>query len=68
MKNIALLNKIGAAGLKEFDNSKYTVGADFDKADAAMVRSAAMHEMAFGENLLAIARAGAGVNMSPRPP
>ena len=65
MKNIALLNKIGAAGLKEFDNSKYTVGADFDKADAAMVRSAAMHEMAFGENLLAIARAGAGVNNIP---
>ncbi len=65
MKNIALLNKIGATGLKKFDVSKYNVGCEASEADAIMVRSAAMHDMEFGKNLLAIARAGAGVNNIP---
>lgn len=65
MKNIALLNKIGAAGLKQFDVSNYNIGCEAADADAIMVRSAAMHEMEFGKNLVAIARAGAGVNNIP---
>lgn len=65
MKNIALLNKIGAAGLKQFDSAKYNVGCEAADADAIMVRSAAMHDMEFGKNLVAIARAGAGVNNIP---
>ncbi len=65
MKNIALLNKIGAAGLKKFDVSNYNIGCDANDADAIMVRSAAMHDMQFGKNLVAIARAGAGVNNIP---
>ncbi len=65
MKNIALLNKIGAAGLKQFDVGAYNIGCEAAEADAIMVRSAAMHDMEFGKDLLAIARAGAGVNNIP---
>lgn len=65
MKNIALLNKIGAAGLKQFDVGAYNIGCDAAEADAIMVRSAAMHDMEFGKDLVAIARAGAGVNNIP---
>ena len=45
--------------------SKYTVGEEVSNPDAIMVRSAKMHDMEFGSNLLAIARAGAGVNNIP---
>lgn len=38
---------------------------DLDKADAVLVRSAAMHDLAVPESLLAVARAGAGVNNIP---
>ncbi len=65
MKNIALLNKIGAAGLKKFDVAEYNIGCDIEEADAVMARSAAMHDTVFGKNLVAIARAGAGVNNIP---
>ena len=65
MKNIQLLNKIAAVGTDIFDRAEYTVGADVTNPDAIMVRSAAMHDMEFGENLQAIARCGAGVNNIP---
>ncbi len=62
--NIQLLNKIAAVGLKEL-GTDYNVGEVVENPDGIMVRSAAMHEMEFGENLKAIARAGAGVNNIP---
>ena len=62
---IQLLNKIAAVGTNELDSAVYTVGADVAEPDAIMVRSAAMHDMEFGKDLLAIARAGAGVNNIP---
>lgn len=65
MYNIQTLNKISAIGTDIFDNSKYTVSDSVENPDAIMVRSAKMHDMQFGENLLAIARAGAGVNNIP---
>lgn len=65
MYNIQTLNKIAAVGTKRFDSAKYTVGEDVASPDAIMVRSAKMHDMAFESNLLAIARAGAGVNNIP---
>ncbi len=65
MKNIQLLNKIAAVGTDIFDRAEYTVGAEITNPDAIMVRSAAMHDMEFGENLQAIARCGAGVNNIP---
>ena len=61
---IQLLNKIAKIGLDELDDS-YVIGEDIADADGIMVRSAVMHEMEFGKNLKAIARAGAGVNNIP---
>ena len=43
----------------------YAVSKEETAPDAILVRSAAMHEMEFGKNLLAIGRAGAGVNNIP---
>ena len=65
MKNIQLLNKIAPCGTDLFDKTVYTVAEDIVNPDAIMVRSAVMHEMEFGKNLKAIARAGAGVNNIP---
>lgn len=65
MYSILTLNKIAAVGTDKFDSSKYTVGKEVSNPDAIMVRSAKMHDMEFGSNLLAIARAGAGVNNIP---
>jgi len=65
MYNIQTLNKISAVGTDVFDKSKYTVAEEIANPDAIMVRSAKMHDMQFGDNLLAIARAGAGVNNIP---
>jgi len=65
MYNIQTLNKISSVGTDVFDKSKYAVSDSFENPDAIMVRSAKMHDMQFGENLLAIARAGAGVNNIP---
>ena len=65
MKNVLCLNKIAAIGTDLLDKSEYNVGTDVENPDAIMVRSAAMHEMTFGVELKAIARAGAGVNNIP---
>lgn len=65
MYNIQTLNKISKYGTDNFDTAKYTVADEVADPDAIMVRSAAMHDMEFGSNLLAIARAGAGVNNIP---
>lgn len=65
MYNIQTLNKIAACGTDIFDKSMYTISDAPENPDAIMVRSAKMHDMEFGSNLLAIARAGAGVNNIP---
>ena len=65
MKNILCLNKIAAVGTDKLDRAEYNVGTDVQNAEGIMVRSAAMHDMEFDKNLLAIARAGAGVNNIP---
>lgn len=62
--NILTLNKISPIGTKEF-GAGYTVSDNCDAPDAIMVRSASMHDMEMPESLLAIARAGAGVNNIP---
>ncbi len=64
MKNIQLLNKIAKCGTDVFDGN-YAVAENIENPDAIMVRSAVMHDMEFGDNLKAIARAGAGVNNIP---
>ena len=65
MKKIKLLNKIAKIGTDVFDKTKYEVSEAVESAEAIMVRSASMHEMEMGDELLAIARAGAGVNNIP---
>lgn len=65
MYNILTLNKIASIGTDKFDTAKYTICDDCATPDAIMVRSAKMHDMEFAPNLLAIARAGAGVNNIP---
>ena len=57
--NICTLNKIAACGTDRL-GAGYTVTDTLDNADGVMVRSAAMHDMALPQSLLAIARAGAG--------
>ena len=46
-------------------NGNYTISKEETAPDAILVRSAAMHDMSFGPDLLAIGRAGAGVNNIP---
>lgn len=58
------LNAISEAGLKSI-SSDFVKTDDVNEAEAILVRSAAMHDMEFSDNLLAIARAGAGVNNIP---
>ena len=65
MYNVLTLNKIAAVGTKRLGDN-YVCGDDVQNPDAVLVRSASMHEMEFGENLLAIARAGAGTNNIPK--
>lgn len=58
------LNAISEAGLKSLSYD-FVKTDDVNEAEAILVRSAAMHDMEFSDNLLAIARAGAGVNNIP---
>lgn len=58
------LNPIAQVGLDKF-SSDYVNTDNVAEADGILVRSASMHEMELPENLLAVARAGAGVNNIP---
>ena len=65
MKNILLLNKIAKVGTDRLDPATYAFGTEIEKPEGILVRSAKMHDMTFNPELLAIARAGAGVNNIP---
>lgn len=58
------LNPISSVGIEKF-SAQYTKIDDVNDADGILVRSASMHEMELPDKLLAIARAGAGVNNIP---
>lgn len=64
MNKIYCLNAIAKVGTEVFGDH-YALTENMDEATGIMVRSAAMHDMEFSKNLLAIARAGAGVNNIP---
>ena len=64
MFNYTCLNPIAQIGLDNFSGD-YAKVDDLKDADAALVRSAAMHDMELGDRLVAVARAGAGVNNIP---
>ena len=64
MYHIHYLNPISPKGTALWTEDYHTTDT-LDTADAVLVRSAAMHDLEFGQDLLAIARAGAGVNNIP---
>ena len=65
MYQVKTLNKISEKGLELFDTERYQVGDAVTGEDAILVRSANLLEYEFPENLLAISRAGVGVNNIP---
>ena len=64
MKKIHCLNPIAACGTDLFP-ADYEITDNKAEADAFLVRSASMHDMELPEGLLAVGRAGAGVNNIP---
>jgi len=62
---IQTLNNISAEGLQRLPRDRYEVGPEISQPDAILVRSAKMHDMALPDSVLAVARAGAGVNNVP---
>jgi D-3-phosphoglycerate dehydrogenase len=65
MYKIQTLNKISPIGLDRFSRDKYEIASEILNPDAVVVRSADMCNLTLPESLLAIARAGAGVNNIP---
>lgn len=65
MFRIRTYNRIAVRGLDRFDRRSFEVGGDIGHPEAFLIRSQALHDLEFPETLLAIARAGAGVNNVP---
>ena len=61
---IGTLNNISSKGLDRLTD-KFELTEDVDKAAGIILRSFKMHDMDFSDNLLAVGRAGAGVNNIP---
>ncbi len=64
MFNYFCLNPIAQVGLEKFTD-EFVKTEDVNAAQGILVRSAAMHDMELSDQLLAVARAGAGVNNIP---
>jgi D-3-phosphoglycerate dehydrogenase len=62
---IVTLNNISVRGLERLPRDRYEVASDIGNPDAVLVRSADMHKMTIPTSVLAVARAGAGVNNIP---
>ncbi|MEQ9208557.1 MAG: 3-phosphoglycerate dehydrogenase, partial [Pseudomonadales bacterium] len=65
MYKIKTFNAISEKGLSRFDADKYTVSPEQDAPDAFILRSHKLHDEVIPESVMAIARAGAGVNNVP---
>ncbi|MGG1398900.1 phosphoglycerate dehydrogenase [Bacillus salipaludis] len=65
IKTIKTLNAIAESGLKVFNKDSFKIDNESENPDAVVVRSFNMHSLEFGDQLKAIARAGAGVNNIP---
>ncbi|MDP8298759.1 MAG: phosphoglycerate dehydrogenase [Candidatus Tantalella remota] len=65
MKKILSLNKIAKEGLDLFPLDKYELGTEITNPEAILLRSFKMHDMDLPESLLAVGRAGSGVNNIP---
>ena len=62
---VQTLNNIAVAGLERFPRDRYEVASELATPDALMVRSANLHDVEIPQSVLAIGRAGAGVNNIP---
>jgi len=62
---VLVLNQIAQQGLKRFAPERYAVVKEAKSPDVVLVRSQDLHQMVFGANLKAVARAGAGTNNIP---
>lgn len=62
---ILTLNPLSAKGLARLPPERYEIGNAVERPDAVLVRSASMHEMTIPDSVLAVGRAGAGVNNIP---
>ncbi|MCL2044053.1 MAG: phosphoglycerate dehydrogenase [Treponema sp.] len=67
MFRIRTMNKISPFGLELFPWDKYEIASEIPNPDAILVRSADLHKTEIPDSVLAIARAGAGVNNIPIP-
>jgi D-3-phosphoglycerate dehydrogenase len=65
MFKIQTLNSIAVAGLDRLPRERYEVASDMSRPDAILLRSANMHSMTIPDSVLAVGRAGAGVNNIP---
>ena len=65
MKKILTLNNISAQGLERLPRDQYEVSSESSMPDAIMLRSFKMHDMDIPDSLIAVGRAGAGVNNIP---
>jgi len=67
MFRIRTMNKISPFGLELFPRTQYEIASEIPNPDAILVRSADLHNVEIPDSVLAIARAGAGVNNIPIP-
>jgi len=65
MFRIRTYNRISPLGLRKLDPARYQVAADLAEPHAYLLRSHKLHGEAIPDSLLAVARAGAGVNNIP---
>ncbi len=65
MYKLRTFNALSSKGLDRFPRDIYEVGPDVSPADALMLRSHKLHDQNIDESVLAVARAGAGVNNIP---
>lgn len=67
MFKVRTYNQISVKGLERFPRQQYEVGGDIGHPDALLLRSQKLHGVEIPSTLLAVARAGAGVNNVPIP-
>ena len=65
MYKIKTYNQISVKGLERFSRQSYEVGSDIGHPDAYLIRSQKLQGLEVPPSLLAVARAGAGVNNVP---
>ena len=65
MFKVLTLNNIAVAGLRHFPRDRYEIASEISHPDAIILRSHNMHEMDIPDTVVAVGRAGAGVNNIP---